>query len=103
MWLNSPAQSLNADGVSLWGDFGPEGADHLLVVSVKRHVDLMVVDTERLRDLYTEQGMDTLGATPQIGCVAQDKETACHTHLSWPGRPNKTKDLFYCKDETLLT
>lgn len=39
MWLNSPAERIDADGVSLSGGFSPEAVDQLLVVSIKRHVD----------------------------------------------------------------
>lgn len=58
----------------------------------------MVVDAELVRDLYTKQGTCTLGAPPQIGCVARDKEVACHTRSSSPGRPNKMKAIFYWKN-----
>lgn len=63
-WLNSPAQSIGADGISLRGGFGPEGLDHFLVVSAKRHVDSVDAGTSLAWDLYTKQGMGTLGAPP---------------------------------------
>lgn len=48
-WLNSPAQRVHADGISLGADLAPEGDDSLLVSRSERHVDSLVVDAEAVQ------------------------------------------------------